>query len=193
MRRLVVLFRLWRAGGATNARAALSLVAIALWASLAAAQGVELLQAQLSRVDDGLTLDYTTKISLSPAVEDALHRGVPVYFQAQVAVLRSRWYWRDERVARPTRQWRLSYQPLTATWRLSTGGLSQSFPSLADAMVPIARGTGWKLVDAEKLEAGERYYVEFRLQLDSTQLPRPMQLDLDQDWKLGVERTLRLE
>jgi hypothetical protein len=194
MRRLVVFYRLWRAGGVAVARAALVvLVGGLLFAASAQAQGVDLLQAQLARGDDGLTLDYATKITLSPAVEDALHRGVPVYFQAQVAVLRSRWYWRDERVARPSRQWRLSFQPLTATWRLSTGGLSQSFPSLADALVPISRGTGWRLVESDKLEAGERYYVEFRLQLDSTQLPRPMQLDLGQDWKLGVERTLRLE
>lgn len=161
------------------------------------AQGVEFTTLELSRSESGgLTLEYSARLTLSRAVEDALQRGVPVHFTAQATVLRGRWYWRDERIARPSRSWRLSYQPLTATWRVSSvssGGLSQSFPSLAEALAPISRVSGWRLVEADKLEAGERYYVEFSFQLDSAQLPRPMQLDLGQDWKLGIERTLKVE
>lgn len=157
------------------------------------AQGVEFTTLEVARVDGALTLEYSTRLTLSRAVEDALQRGVPVYFSAQVVVLRNRWYWRDERVARITRNWRLSYQPLTATWRVSLGGLSQSFATLAEALTPMSRVSGWRLVDAEKLEPGERYYVEFSFQLDNSQLPRPMQLDLGQDWKLGSERILKVE
>ncbi len=164
-----------------------------LLAAGARAQGVEFTTIELSRADGGLTLDYSGRLSLSRAVEDALQRGVPVYFSAQAIVLRSRWYWRDERVARITRSWRLSYQPLTASWRVSLGGLSQSYPTLAEALAPISRVSGWRLLEADKLEPGERYYVEFSFQLDNSQLPRPMQLDLGQDWKLGFERTLKLE
>eukprot|EP01036_Dinobryon_divergens_P050699 gene50699-67871_t len=96
------------------------------------AQGVELTSMELKRQDGGLTLDFTARPALSKAVEEALQRGVPVYFVAQASVQRPRWYWRDERVARATRTWRLSYQPLTSSWRVSVGALSQSFPSLAD-------------------------------------------------------------
>jgi hypothetical protein len=157
------------------------------------AQGVEFNALQLSRNEGALVLEYSAKLSLSHAVEDALHRGVPVYFNAQATVLRGRWYWRDERVARIARSWRLSYQPLTASWRVSTGGLAQSFATLAEALAPISRVSGWRLVEAEKLDAGERYYVEFSFQLDNSQLPRPMQLELGGDWKLGIERTLKVE
>lgn len=164
-----------------------------LGASPLRAQGIEFNTLELSRGDSGLTLEYSARLTLSRAVEDALQRGVPVYFTAQAVVLRGRWYWRDERIARPARTWRLSYQPLTTTWRVSTGGLSQSFASLAEALTPISRVSGWRLVEADKLEPGERYYVEFNFHLDSSQLPRPMQLDLGQDWKLGIERTLKVE
>ena len=99
----------------------------------AQAQGVELTSLQALRADGALTLDYNARLTLTPAVEDALKHGVPLYFVAQAAVYRNRWYWRDERLARVTRSWRLSYQPLTSSWRVSLGGLSQNYPTLAEA------------------------------------------------------------
>jgi Domain of unknown function (DUF4390) len=169
-----------------------------LWCGLglplaARAQGVELTSLQALRADAALTLDYQARLTLTPAIEDALKHGVPMYFTAQAAVYRNRWYWRDERVARHTRSWRLSYQPLTASWRVSTGGLSQSFATLAEALSPLSRVTGWRLLDADRLEPGERFYLEFSFQLDKSQLPQPMQIDLGTDWKLGIERGMRIE
>lgn len=157
------------------------------------AQGVELKTLKVERHDSDLVLEFSTRLTLGPAIEDALRRGVPMYFTAQAAVYRSRWYWRDERLARGTRTWRLAYQPLTANWRLSTGALSQGYPSLSEALAPLTRVTGWPLLEGEKLDAGERYYVEFSFRLDNSQLPQPMQIDLGGDWKLGVERSLRVE
>lgn len=159
----------------------------------AQAQGVELTSLQALRADGALTLDYNARLTLTPAVEDALKHGVPLYFVAQAAVYRSRWYWRDERLARVTRSWRLSYQPLTSSWRVSLGGLSQNYPTLAEALAPLSRVSGWRLVEAERLEPGEHHYLEFSFHLDSGQLPRPMQIDVGTDWKLGIERSLRLE
>lgn len=173
--------------------ALLGLLAAGLAPNPVQAQGVELKLLKVERLDGDLVLEFNSRLSLSPAIEDALHRGVPMYFNAQVIVYRNRWYWRDERLARVARTWRLAYQPLTANWRLSTGGLSQGYASLAEALAPLSRVTGWRLLDGEKLEAGERYYIEFSFKLDNSQLPQPMQIDLGGDWKVGVERSLRVE
>ena len=167
------------------------LAMLAPWA--VQAQGVELKTLKVERQDGDLVLEFSTRLTLGPAIEDALRRGVPMYFTAQAAVYRNRWYWRDERLARGTRTWRLAYQPLTANWRLSTGGLSQGYGSLSEALAPLTRVTGWPLLEGERLDAGERYYVEFSFKLDNSQLPQPMQIDLGGDWKLGVERSLRVE
>jgi len=169
------------------------LVAAGLAPSAAVAQGVEIKLLKVERQDGDLVLEFNHRLSLGPSIEDALQRGVPMYFNAQVAVYRNRWYWRDERLARVARTWRLAYQPLTANWRVSTGGLSQGYGSLTEALAPLSRVTGWRLLDGEKLEAGERYYIEFSFKLDNSQLPQPMQIDLGGDWKLGVERSLRVE
>ena len=72
------------------------------------AQAVELKQLQLQRHDGDLTLEFSARLILSTAIEDALRRGVPLYFNARATVYRDRWYWRDERVARVSRTWRLA-------------------------------------------------------------------------------------
>lgn len=159
----------------------------------AAAERAELVNLALRRADGALVVDYHTRLQLGAEVEDALQRGVPIYFTAEARLLRSRWYWRDERVARIARSWRLSYQPLTASWRVSLGGLSRVHGSLPEALAPMLRVAGWRLADLATLESGSRYSVEFSFRLDTEQLPRPMQIDLDGDWQIGVERTLKLD
>ncbi|MDE2457252.1 MAG: DUF4390 domain-containing protein [Burkholderiales bacterium] len=168
------------------------------WLGAAAAargQGIELTQLQAVRAEGALTLDFATRITLPRTVEEALERGVPVYFLAQAELKRHRWYWRDERVASISRSWRVAYQPLTASWRVGLGGLNQTYPTLADCLASISRSAGWKLADLSQLDAGDRYYIEFSYKLDTTQLPSPMQLGLGGQtvWAIGVERQLALE
>ena len=59
----------------------------------------------------------------------------------------------------------------------------------------VSRASNWRVVDAEAGESFEHCYVEFSYRLDSALLPRPMQLDLaaQSDWRLLVERTLKLD
>lgn len=190
----VLAWCLGRQGRAVLAGLLLGLAAL-LAAPAARAQSIELPLLEVGRVDGGLSLDFEVRLSLGRAVEDALQRGVPLYFTAEARVLRPRWYWRDERVARAARTWRVSYQPLTSSWRVSLGAFSQSYNSVEGALSAISRASRWRIADADLVEPGERYYVEFSYRLDGAQLPRPMQLDLtlQSDWRLSVERTLRLD
>jgi Domain of unknown function (DUF4390) len=161
----------------------------------ARAQGIELASLQVGRNDGALVLDFNVRINLSRAVEDALQRGVPVYFVAQADLYRNRWYWRDDRMARVSRTWRLAYQPLTGSWRVGIGGLNQTFASQAEALSAMSRIANWRLADAAQIDPDSRHYVEFSFRLDTTQLPSPMQISLpgSADWALGVERTVRVE
>jgi len=178
------------------AAAALCLLALLLlWPQALRAQGIELGALQVQRLDNGLTLDFAVRIALPKPVDEALQRGVPLYFVAQATVYRSRWYWRDQRVARATRSWRLSYQPLTDSWRVSLGGLGQTHATLAEALAALSSASRWKIADTSQLDGDERYYVEFSYQLDTSQMPRPMQFGIggQAEWALSVERTLRFE
>lgn len=173
----------------------LALLALLGGAGRAQAQGMELSQFGVERADGGVLLTFAVKPTLSHAVEDALRRGVPVHFVAEASLLRYRWYWRNERVARAERRWRVSYQPLTASWRVSVGALNQSFATLAEALAVATRATRWRIAELDQLDADERYELRFAYRLDEDQLPLPMQLDIDaqDDWRLAVERRIPLE
>lgn len=173
----------------------LLLAGLMLWVhAWALAQGVLLQQFSTERTEDGLHLNFSTRFELPRQVEEALTKGLPVYFVAEVEVLRNRWYWRDARVARASRSWRLSWQPLTRQYRVSTGGLHQSFETLAEAMASLRGVSGWRIADAKDIEDDGRYYLEFSYKLDTSQLPKPMQIGLGapQGWALSVERNVPL-
>lgn len=174
----------------------LLLVLACLWAGAARGQGVELATLATSQADGALSLDFAARVTLPKAVEDALQRGVPIYFVAEARLLRDRWYWRDERVARVSRSWRVAYQPLTNTWRVGLGGLHQTHDTLAEALSTASRSAGWKLVDLSRVDPDSRYTIEFSYRLDTQQLPSPMQFGLGGpggEWSVGVERVLRFD
>ena len=174
----------------------LALLAALCGSASVAAQGVELLALRALKGDGELTLDYHARLALTPAIEDALKRGVPLYFVAQAAVYRNRWYWRDERVARVSRSWRVAYQPLTNTWRVGLGGLHQTHETLAEALSTASRSAGWKLAELSQIDPGSSYTIEFSYRLDTKQLPSPMQFGLGGpggEWSVGVERVLKFE
>ena len=142
-----------------------------------------------------MLLSYVAKFELPPSVEDALHRGVPLHFEARAEVLQSRWYWRDKRIAHAALTWRLSYQPLTRSYRVGTGGLNQNFDTLDEALDSLRRRSRWKIADASQFDDGGNYYVEFAFGLNTSLLPRPMQIGVGGEtaWSLSAERTQRLE
>jgi hypothetical protein len=157
-------------------------------------QAVELSSLALTRDDGALLLEFSLRLTLSRTAEDALLRGLPVYFVAQAELFRRRWYWRDERVARVRRTWRLAYQPLTGQWRVSLGALAQTFQTLPEALAALSAAGRWKLADLDQIDPDVRHYVEFDYALDTTQLPSPMQIALpgQSDWVMRVERTLNV-
>lgn len=173
---------------------ALAALLVALLAAPGRAVGAELANFDLERADDGLYLSYTVEFELARAVEEALAKSVAIYFVVEAEVFRDRWYWTDKRVSRVSRVWRIVYQPLTANYRVTFGDLSQTFPSRAEALAAVRRALRWKIADAAALEEGARHYVEFSFRLDTSLLPRPMQIGIggQADWSLAVERVQRL-
>ncbi len=149
---------------------------------------------EVSRADDGVHLAFSLSFDLPRGVEEALHKGVPLYFVAQVELMRDRWYWRDKRVSQVERTWRLAFQPLTRKFRVSFGGLNQSYDSLPDALVAVRRVTSWKVAEPGALD-GDGHYIEFVYRLDTSLLPRPLQIGLggQPDWNLRVEKIHRID
>ena len=168
-------------------------LSLGLLARFAMGQGVDLNQLATQRTEEGLDLNYATRFDLPHSAEEALLKGVPIYFTVETAVLRNRWYWRDARVARASRSWRLTYQPLYKSYKVSSGVFNQSYPTLAEALGPIRGIVGWRVAEAKDIEDSGSYYLEFAFRLDTSQLPRlQVGLGAPQGWGLSIERTVAL-
>lgn len=176
-------------------RVVLASLLAAFWLGAAQAAGINLHDVEVGRSDDGVHLSFTAGFELPKPVEEALQKGVPLHFDAEARVYRSRWYWRDQRIARASRTWRLAYQPLTRRYRVTFGSLNQNYETLAEALSAIQRTTRWRIADLSQFEPGERHYMELDFRLDTSELPRPLQIGIggQEEWDLSAESTVVMD
>ncbi len=142
-------------------------------------------------------------VELPTIVEDALLKGVPMFFMLEADLYLDRWYWYDKRISGAQRQLRLAYQPLTRRWRVtqslgmgsdSSQGLSlnQSYESLAEALSVVRQVSRWKVAELADTDPTAKIKLLFRFRLDLSQLPRPFQIGAigQSEWDIqGVART----
>ena len=164
----------------------------------------EIVQLRLERADEGgVLLSANVKFELPPVIDDALDKGIPMFFVAEATLLRDRWYWYDKQVTSVARHMRLSYQPLTRRWRLVVSpnpignsglALGQTFETREEAMAAVQRISHWKIAEPGDVDPDSRYSVDFRFRLDVSQLPRPFQIGAvgHADWNITASRNQRL-
>ncbi|QPN33085.1 DUF4390 domain-containing protein [Diaphorobacter sp. JS3051] len=182
---------------------------LALWiAAIPAAhaqQHGEIVELQLDPLPEGLYLSATLQLELPELVKDALYKGISVFFITEAEVVRQRWYWSDKVVAQASRFLRLSYQPLTRRWRVvqsSTSfapsglgvSLGQNFDTLQDALASMQRIARWKIADEGQVDEGVTYVMNFQFRLDTSQLPRPLQIGAvgRSGWNMVLARSVPL-
>ncbi len=168
--------------------------AIVLWCALATplvqAAEIEIVQAQLEATDEGYKLSSSFSFELKRVLEDALNRGMPLYFTTDVELTRPRWYWFNENSLRASHTIRVSYNVLTRQYYAATvGSMRQNFATLEDAMSLVRRPSRWLVAEKEALKPGGTYQVAVRMRLDVTQLPKPFQVNAmnDSDWRLSSD------
>jgi Domain of unknown function (DUF4390) len=166
------------------------LALLALCAAMLPARAVELARLEALRTDQGVLLSFDVRFDLPATVEDALQKGVALHFVAEAELRRARWYWRDKVLSQTRRTWRLTYQPLTFSYRLSLGGLSQSYRSLSEALRSVQRVSQWRIADPLSPDDDAMHAIDFSFRLDTDQLPRPLQIGIatQPEWNLSVER-----
>jgi hypothetical protein len=160
---------------------------------------------RVERADDEILISTQLAFEVPTAVEDALQKGLPLFFIAEADVVRERWYWYDKKVVSVERHTRLAFQPLTRKWRVTVtsgptkGGntglsLNQNFETLADALGVVRRVSRWKIAEQADLDPAVKYKVDFRFRLDLSLLPLPFQIGAigQTDWDLGIVRSAPL-
>ena len=176
-----------------------------LWSQ--ASRATELTQFNVERGEDGVYLSAIVQFDLPPVVEDALMKGIPMYFVAEADTYLIRWYWVDKRVAVATRTIRLAYHPLMRRWRVNIvsgvinnsaglrATLNQNYDTLPEALSAVQRLSRWRIADNTETETDAAHRLEFRFSLDLSQLPRPFQIGVagQKDWMISAQRNERLQ
>ena len=178
-------------------------------AGQSAALATEITQLRVERSEDGVFLSAAVRFELPPVVEDALLKGIPMFFVVEADIYRQRWYWTDPRAASAARTMRLAYQPLTRRWRVNIASglitnsaglratLNQNYDTLAEALSAIQRVAHWKIAETAEVDGDAIYKLEFSFRLDLSQLPRPFQIGMagQREWDIAaqVRQQLKLE
>jgi hypothetical protein len=164
-----------------------ALLAASAGVSTARADDIEVAEARLSAVEDGIVLNADFSFELNARLAEVVTNGVPVYFLVEFELTRPRWYWFDEKAAVKRIQLRLSYHPLSRHYRLSTGVLQQNYATLEEALNVLRRVRNWLVVDRSASLADATYEAAVRMRLDVTLLPKPFQLSAITSRELNLE------
>lgn len=152
-------------------------------------RGALITTAKLEATEDGYQVDADIQLALTATLQEAVRKGVPLYFVVEFELQRGRWYWLDQTVTSASRERRISYAPLTDQYRISFSGISQNVTSFEDVRRALSRVRSWTVVDKGKLKAGEKYDAALRFRLDTSQLPKPFQLSAlaSSEWSLSSD------
>jgi hypothetical protein len=166
------------------------LVVALIWLAPAArADTILVKSAELRADEDTYVLNAEFEVTFNPTLEEALLKGVPLYFVFEFELLRPRWYWLDEKTLSFSTQYRVSYNALTRQYRLASGLLGQTFDALEEVERFLSRVTARPVANRDQLAKGTRYEAAVRLRLDVNQLPKPFQVNAlaSREWSLQSE------
>lgn len=160
-----------------------------LWPTAPSAQTIEVNRAQLEYADGGWNLTADFDFDLPSNLEEAVNKGIALYFLVEFELIRPRWYWLNEKLANARQQYRLSYNALTRQYRVGVGKLYQNFGDLSEALSFMSRVRLRELVEPGALNKGATYTAALRMRLDSSQLPRPFQVSAvgSREWSISSD------
>lgn len=159
------------------------------FAAPAAAEGIVIRNAKFELADDTWQVSADFDIQFTPTLQEAVNRGVPLYFIIEFEVRQPRWYWRDKKNVTAVRERRIAYAPLTQQYRLSVGNFSQNINGFDELKRQLSSLRGWEVSAKDSLKPGEQYEASLRMRLDTSQLPRPFQVSVvaSRDWTLSSD------
>ena len=158
-----------------------------LASSLAWATDISIREPRLQSHEEGYTLAADFNINFNPRLEEAVNKGIILYFLVDFELTRARWYWLDEQVVHRSKTFQLSYHALTRQYRLSTGALHQSYASLDNVLRVLSRLRGWQVLEKNEFKIDQNYLAGVQMRLDLTQMPKTFQVNAlsNKDWNLS--------
>ncbi len=133
-------------------------------------------QASIQMTQQGYMLDADVNIVLNHTLENALSKGINLYFLLEFELTRPRNWWFDEDITESTRKMRIYYHLLLRRYVIEIGYATHTVASLSEALAMLGHAEEWQVLERGALKPGQRYDARLRLRLDASQLPKPLSL-----------------
>ncbi len=156
---------------------------VLLWIGLsfpifAASPGIQIKTAELRQINEIYCLDARLAITLTPVLEDAIAKGVSLYFITDFDFVHPRWYWWNEDFAHVSRVTRLSYNALLRQYLVSGVNIrARSFDTLDQALTQLGEIDALPIIARDRLVIHEPYQATLSMRLDTSELPKPLQIN----------------
>jgi hypothetical protein len=133
-------------------------------------------QAVIQATPQGYILDADVDIVLNSTLENALTKGINLYFLLELELTRPRDWWLDETIAEPVRKQRLYYHLLLRRYVVEIGYSTRTVATLNEALALLGSVDAWPVLERGALKTGRHYDARLRLRLDTSQLPKPLSI-----------------
>lgn len=145
-------------------------------------------QAAIRAVPQGYVLDADIDIVLNQTLEDALTKGINLYFLVELQLTRPRNWWLDEDIAEPVRKLRIYYHLLLRRYVVEMGYTTQTVATLDEALALLGKVVEWQVLERGALKPGQHYDARLRLRLDNAKLPKPLSIGAvtSDKWELAT-------
>lgn len=151
-------------------------------------EAITVLFADLKPVEDQWALNAAFNVHLNRTQEEALKKGVSLYFVTEAELQRVRgWWWFNEDLAIVSRIGRLNYSLLTRRYQVETVENFKAFDTLPEALAELGRIGNWVITPKKTLKAGNTYLAAIRMRLDLGLLSKPLQINALATGKWEVE------
>lgn len=166
---------MWRI--ALHANLILLLLILPLPITVAQAEGIQIKSISLAAAGEGYEISIDSEIVLNATLEQALEKGIVLYFVTKFSLADPRWYWLDDEVARGKLRVGLRYYALTRQYHLNHPSFSQSFYTLKEALQVLGQLRDYPLTVKSEIRQDTDYVASLRIWLDLTRMPKPFQVE----------------
>jgi len=166
------------------------LLSLLLPAAAIQAAGIQIKSVNLTAAGNGYEINIDSEIMLNDTLEQALEKGIVLYFVTKFSLFDARWYKLNDEVARSKFVVGLRYYALTRQYHLNHPVFSQSYYSLNEALQALGRIRDLPLTVKSELKPDADYVASVRVWLDLTRMPKPFQVETigSSQWDLSSDK-----
>ena len=138
-----------------------------------------------------ISINVSTDLALNETIEDALHRGINLYFLLELSLQRHRFMIWNERISKHGESIVLKYHALSGRYLIldNRGEMRSSFHNIDSALDYIDELGPHDLIlpDGFQIQPDANYYVAARIKLNIEALPMPLRpiAYLSSTWRLN--------